>query len=155
MLIENATGRRVPVNITRMQLRDVQQMRPGWTPGFNWRLYFKYRNVEVYKIMVAGSDRIEGAIALEYQGDHIWVHLIEKSPLNRGVNEKYKYVAHHLFAFASKRSQELGADGFIAFDAKTELIEHYQREYGAIPVGMTRMFIPDVAGQRLIDVYLT
>ncbi|SDD02732.1 hypothetical protein SAMN02799630_02049 [Paenibacillus sp. UNCCL117] len=155
MLIENATGRQVPVTVTRMQLRDIQEMRPGWTPGFNWRLYFKYPAVEVYKIMVTGSNRIEGALALEYQGDHVWIHLIEKSPFNRGAAEQYKYVAHHLFAFAAKRSQELGAEGFIAFDAKTGLMEHYQQEYGAIAVGRTRMFIPDVAGQRLIDVYLT
>jgi hypothetical protein len=101
MLLETASGEYVPVTITLMQPRDINTMRPGWTPGFNWRLYFKYANVEVYKIMLLGSDRIEGAIALEPMQDHVWVHLIEKSPLNRGALEQYQFVAHHLFAFAA------------------------------------------------------
>jgi hypothetical protein len=131
MLLETASGEYVPVTITLMQPRDINTMRPGWTPGFNWRLYFKYANVEVYKIMLLGSDRIEGAIALEPMQDHVWVHLIEKSPLNRGALEQYQFVAHHLFAFAAYRSFEM-ADGFVSFDAKTGLVEHYMKRYGAV-----------------------
>lgn len=66
----------------------------------------------------------------------------------------YSYVIHHLFAFAAQRSFET-ADGFVAFDAKTGLIDHYRNNYGAVSVGShsIRMFIPDVAGKQLIDVY--
>jgi hypothetical protein len=155
MLVETATGIRKSANITRMQPRDVSTMKPGWTPGFNWRLYFRYKNVELYKIMVSGSTRIEGALALEPREDHVWVHLIEKAPFNRGVTEQYQYVAHHLFAFAAYRSFQMGLDGFVAFEAKTGLIEHYRRTYGAIQIGNgLRMFIPDLAAKQLIDVYL-
>jgi hypothetical protein len=154
MLIETASGERVPATITRMQSRDINTMRPGWTPGFNWRQYFRYANVEVYKIMLLGSNRIEGAIALEPREDHVWVHLIEKAPCNRGALEQYQFVAHHLFAFAAHRSFET-ADGFVSFDAKTGLVDHYRHRYGAVQIGNgKRMFIPDVAGRQLIDVYL-
>jgi len=153
VLLENATGNKVPITIISMQPRDLIQIRSGWTPGFNWNLYLRNEKIEVYKIMVLGSERIEGAIALEPRGDHVWVHLIEKAPHNRGEVEKYNFVAHHLFAFASKRSFEL-ADGFVAFDAKTNLIDHYRKNYGAEPVGSRRMIIPDIAGKHLINVYL-
>lgn len=105
--------------------------------------------------MILDSECIEGAIALEPRVDHVWIHLIEKAPHNRGNAEKYIYVAHHLFAFAAYRSFEL-ADGFVAFDAKTNLIGHYRKNYGAVSVGSNsvRMIIPDIAGKQLIDVYL-
>ncbi|CAH1195797.1 hypothetical protein PAECIP111893_00759 [Paenibacillus plantiphilus] len=155
MLTDNRTGQRVSVIIAPMQISDVRYMRPGWTPGFNWRQYFRMKNVEVYKICVAGSTRLEGAIALEHRGDHVWIHLIEKAPYNRGLLEQYKHVAHHLFAFATQRHLDHNGDGFVAFEIKTGLANHYIREYGAVPMSGSRMFIPDVAGLRLIEVYLT
>ncbi|KQN98990.1 hypothetical protein [Paenibacillus sp. Leaf72] len=154
MLFENETGYRIPIYITKMNIDDVKGMRPNWTPGFNWRLYFQMGNVEVYKICVVGSDQIEGAIALENRGDHEWIHLIEKAPHNRGVREKYKYVAHHLFAYAAQRHIEQGGDGFVAYEAKSGLIHHYVNEYGAVSMGSSRMFIPNVAGHNLIRLYL-
>lgn len=70
-----------------------------------------------------GSNQIEGAIALEPREDHVWIHLIEKAPHNRAAAELYTFVANHLFAFASQRSFET-ADGFVAFDAKSGLINN-------------------------------
>ncbi|AZN38352.1 hypothetical protein [Paenibacillus albus] len=129
-------------------------MRPTWTSGFNWKSYFRFPDVEVYKLCIVGSNRIEGAIALENRGDHMWVHLIEKNPMNRPPHDQYKYVAHHLFAFACQRHMELGGNGFVAFEAKTELISHYVKEYGAVQIGVSRMFIPDIVGRDLIGLYL-
>jgi hypothetical protein len=57
-------------------------------------------------------------------------------------------------AFAAYRSFEM-ADGFVSFDAKTGLVDHYMKRYGAVQIGNgQRMFIPGVAGRHLIDVYL-
>lgn len=154
MLIENSTGQMIPMCINPIKLIDIQHMKSDWTLTFDWTLYFEYENVEVYILTTEHSNYVEGAIALEYRGDHVWIHLIEKAPRNRAPQEKYKYIAHHLFAFATKRHLDQGGDGFVAFDSKTGLITHYIKEYSAERIGTTRMMIPCLAGQHLIDVYL-
>ena len=59
-----------------------------------------------------------------------------------------------MFAFAARLSFEIGGDGFIAIDAKTELIEHYQRAYGFERLGHSqRMILTTGAAARLIDQY--
>jgi hypothetical protein len=55
------------------------------------------------------------------------MHLIESAPQNFGFNKQYFGVAANLVAFTCKLSFELGFEGFVAFWAKTKLIDHYQK----------------------------
>ena len=52
-----------------------------------------------------------------------------------------------------KFSLDNGCDGFVAFTAKSDLIEHYQKELGAFLVIDRRMCIDDIAAGKLIEKY--
>jgi hypothetical protein len=63
-------------------------------------------------------------------------------------------VAANLVAYACKLAFEKGHDGFVSFDAKTELIAHYQQTLKARQAGRTqRMYLDQTAAQRLVDEY--
>lgn len=156
-MLLHRSGEHYPIVFFPLSPYDVKQMRKqkGWSLNFNWSVYFKYPSVEIYKLLVDGSDRIEGLLALEPMEDHAWVHLIESAPHNRGGNREFYGVGGHLLAFACKKSQEFGYDGFIVFQAKTNLIDHYENTYGATLIDRYgRMYIDDVAADRLIRLYL-
>jgi hypothetical protein len=53
-------------------------------------------------------------------------------------------------AFACKISNERGYEGYVAFDSKTVLIEHYKQTLGATHLIRQRMFVDPVAAERLI-----
>jgi hypothetical protein len=58
-----------------------------------------------------------------------------------------------LVAYACKISLESGYDGYVVFDSKTALIEHYMDKLHAKRLGGLRMYIDTSAAFRLIDKY--
>lgn len=54
---------------------------------------------------------------------------------------------------ACKVSFQKGFKGFVAFDAKTKLIQHYEKILGAYRFGGQRIIIPTQPAQILIDKY--
>lgn len=57
-------------------------------------------------------------------------------------------------ATAAKLSFELGNEGFVVFEAKTALIEHYEKTLSARRIGNSqRMFLDTTAASRLLEVY--
>jgi len=81
------------------------------------------------------------------------MHLIESAKFNKSQNKVYLGVPGNLVAFACKVSVEMGYEGFIAFDAKTALIKHYQDTLHATHFRGLRMFIETNAALRLIKQY--
>ena len=65
----------------------------------------------------------------------------------------YTGVPGNLVAFACKLSFEKGYDGYLAFDAKTLLIKHYQETLYATHSRGTKMMIETPAANRLINQY--
>ena len=65
----------------------------------------------------------------------------------------YLGVAGNLFAFACKLSFEKGYDGYVAFDSKSALIDHYKKNLGATHLGEQRMFIETVSALYLVKKY--
>jgi len=59
----------------------------------------------------------------------------------------------NLVAYACKRSMEKGYDGYVAFDSKTVLIEHFIKTLGAAYLGGQRMYIDDRTAAKLIQQY--
>lgn len=60
----------------------------GWT--FNWKTEFNDPAKEVYKLnIVNNSTIIQGLISLEIKADHIYMHLVENAPFNRGKSKMY------------------------------------------------------------------
>lgn len=127
----------------------------GWEKAFDWSDYFNRPSVELYKLVISGDDKIQGAIALEPQENFVLVHLVESAPTNRGPDREFYRVGSHLYAFACLRSRQLGFEGCVAFYAKTRLIAYNQRQLHALLLSRGgRMIIDETGAQRLIALYL-
>lgn len=81
------------------------------------------------------------------------MHLIESAKFNKGKSKVYFGVPGNLIAFACKVSVDKGYDGFLAFDAKSALIQHYQESLYATHFRGLRMFIEPNAALKLISHY--
>ena len=126
-------------------------MGPGWR--FDWR--DAVESVEVFKLIdPAAPDAILGLLALRRHENYVEVTLLESHPQNVGRTKRFRGIAGSLFAFAAQLSFAIGGEGFIAIDAKTELIEHFQRVYGFERLGHSqRMILTTGAAARLIGQY--
>lgn len=121
---------------------------------FDWHKEIKYQEREIYKLTIEGnSDIIQGLISLSTGPDHVFVHLIENAKFNIGKSKEFIGVAGNMFAFACKKSKEIGFDGFVVFIAKTKLIEYYKETLGAKLISAQRMIIEDREAAKLINQY--
>lgn len=121
---------------------------------FDWHMELKNKNNEVYKMTtVENKNIIQGLVSLQKREEFIYVSLVENAKFNRGKNKIYVGVGGNLFAFACKVSKEGGHEGFVGFDAKTLLIEHYNKTLGAERALGQRMIISDFNADILINQY--
>lgn len=124
--------------------------------SFDWKREIKLTDRVVYKLTTQENPTvIQGLISWSDLGDHIFVNLIESAPFNRGEERLYQGVAGNLFAIACQESFARGYDGFIVFESKTKLINHYSDLLGAQRLGGSiRMFVDSQAATHLIKFYL-
>ena len=87
-------------------------------------------------------------------GSH-FLSLIESAGFNKGKSRLYRGVAGNLVTYCCKISFENGYDGYLAFDAKTALVKHYQETLYATHFKGTKMMIETTAANRLISKYFT
>ena len=124
----------------------------GW--NFNWLGELKMRDRKVYKLTIKDNANIvQGLASISDYNDHFYLHLVESAPFNLGKNKLYEGVPGNLFAYACKLSLDKGYEGFVSFQSKTRLIEHYEKSLGAIHVGGHKMVIFPYAALRLINRY--
>ncbi len=152
--IENAlTSEVFDTEVVRLTNKDSRQIRKAdWQ--FNWHKELKDETKEVYKLTTANNPTIiQGLLSIEDKSDHIFMHLIESSKFNKGKEKVYLGVPGNLVAYACKVSVDKGYEGFLAFDAKTALIKHYEQSLFATHFRGLRMFIETSAALRLISQY--
>lgn len=152
--IENSiTGEVFDTVITLLKTEDKNQIKkPDWQ--FDWVKETQDKTKKVYKLTTVNNPTIiQGLLSIEDKQDHIFMHLIESAKFNKSQNKVYLGVPGNLVAFACKVSVEMGYEGFIAFDAKTALIKHYQDTLHATHFRGLRMFIETNAALRLIKQY--
>lgn len=87
------------------------------------------------------------------RGDHVYMHLVESAPFNKGKAKIYAGVPGNLVAFACRLSFQRGFEGNVSFISKTQLIEHYVKTLGAFHFGGRVMIIETYAALKLIDRY--
>lgn len=139
------------LRLTKNDLKQITKIN-GW--NFNWKAELKDNRKEVFKLTIPhNSEIIQGLLSLTIESDHIYMDLLENAPFNIGQKKLYEGVAGNLVAHACKMSFQHGFDGFVAFTAKTKLIEHYKKSLGAYTLGGQRMIIPTEAAQILVDKY--
>ena len=60
----------------------------GWL--FNWIEEYKQPEKEIYKLTIVGNQTvIQGLICIEIKADHVYIHLLENAPFNKGKNKMY------------------------------------------------------------------
>jgi len=154
-IVLRESGEEFSTILTPVKLKDLKGVRKKkgeWQ--FNWRDEVKIEERTVYKLTtVADPETIQGLVSIEDKGDHHYLHLVESAPSNFGKNKLHEGVAGNLFAFCCKLSSDSGNEGFVAFKAKTVLLEHYQKTLGATPEGGQRMIIYPEEASFLIDKY--
>lgn len=153
--IENVTtGDSFPTSVLPFSVKDRKTVskKNGWV--FDWKYEHLQPEREVYKLtIVNNSSIIQGLISLEMKSDHIFMHLVESAPFNKGKAKVYAGVPGNLVAFACKLSFQNGFEGNVSFISKTQLIDHYTRTLGALHFGGRIMIIPTPAAMKLIERY--
>jgi hypothetical protein len=139
--------------ITKADLKNINK-KEGWL--FDWRYELKHPERDIYKLTIVNNQNIiQGLVSLEVKPDHVYMHLVESAPFNKGKTKLYAGVPGNLVAFTCKLSFQRGHEGNVAFISKTQLIDHYTESLGAIHVGGRLMIIDSAAALNLINKYFS
>jgi len=153
--IENvSTGDSFATDVSPLLRSDLKSVsiKNGWL--FNWKKELDASEREVYKLTIQGNSTIvQGLVSLSIEPDHVFMHLIESAPFNKGKSKVYLGVPGNLVAYACRLSFQKGYSGFIAFHSKTKLIDHYIKNLGAFHVGGLLMTIDTLPAKTLIEKY--
>ena len=153
--IENViTGDSFATEISILTSSDIKSITKakGWL--FNWREEFKNPVRDIYKLTIVNNPTIvQGLISLEVKADHVYMHLVENAPFNKGQTKVYSGVAGNLVAFACKLSFQRGHEGNVSFLSKSQLVAHYEKTLGALHFGGRVMIIETQSALKLIHKY--
>ena len=139
------------IRLSKPDLKIITKVK-GW--NFNWKAEFDDITKEVYKLTIANNTNIiQGLLSISIESDHVYMNLLESAPFNIGKHKIYEGVAGNLVAYACKISFQKGFDGYVAFIAKSKLIEHYENALGAYHFKNQRMIIETDAARILVEKY--
>ena len=137
--------------LTYQDLKHITK-KNGW--NFKWKQELNDCAKQVYKLTILNNPEIvQGLLTVSIEADHIFMNLLENAPFNIGKTKLYEGVAGNLVAFACRMSFQHGFDGYVAFVAKTKLINHYEATLGAYHFGGQRMIIPTPQAEFLVRKY--
>jgi hypothetical protein len=148
------TGDSFSTDIVITDQNDLKSIskKEGWL--FDWKSEFKKPDRDVYKLTIVNNQSvIQGLISLSVRTDHVYMHLIESAPFNKGKDKVYTGVPGNLVAFACRLSFQRGFEGYLSFLSKTNLINHYEKTLGAVHVGGNLMIINTISALKLINKY--
>ncbi|MGC4103619.1 hypothetical protein [Ferruginibacter sp.] len=153
--VENAfSGDSFPTEISHLTKDDIKQAtkKNGWL--FNWKKEFETSSREIYKLTIQGNPTvIQGLLSISIEEDHVYMHLIESAPFNKGKTKIYLGVPGNLVAYACRLSFQKGFAGFVSFHSKTKLIDHYIKTLGAFHFGGHLMIIETLPAKMLVEKY--
>ena len=153
-ILNTVSGDSFQTEVIRVSKSDLKYItkNKGW--NFNWKQEFDEIKKEVYKLTIVNNPNIiQGLLSLTIEQDHIFMDLLESAPFNIGKHKIYEGVAGNLVAYACKISFQKGFEGYVAFTAKTELIDHYEKTLGAYYFKNQRMIIETQASRILVEKY--
>lgn len=153
--VENViTGDSFQTEVSLVSISDLKNVTKKNSWLFNWKFEHKQPQREVYKLTILGNPNIiQGLICIEVKSDHVYMHLVENAPFNKGKTKMYTGVAGNLVAFACRLSFQRGHEGNVSFLSKSQLIDHYEKTLGAVHFGGRVMIIETNAAVKLIDRY--
>lgn len=145
-LVETKTEKVVDTVVSTANIKDLKL--ENW--NFDWQKEINFG--KVFKLTLENDEEIQGLLSLidDTDSNAIYVRLVESAPHNLGINRKYDGVGGHLFAEACKQAIEKGFDA-IYFDAKTNLIKHYENTLGAKLIGVNNRMI--LEGEKFYELF--
>ena len=148
------TGDSFATDISLVSATDLKEVIKKNNWQFDWKFELKQPQRDVYKLTIVNNQSvIQGLISLEIKSDHVYMHLVESAPFNKGKTKVYAGVPGNLVAFACKLAFQRGHDGNVSFFSKTQLVQHYIDTLGAMHVGGRIMIIDTIAALKLINKY--
>lgn len=148
------TGDSFATDISLVTTADLKTVIKKNNWQFDWKLEFKQPQRDVYKLTIVNNPSvIQGLISLEIKSDHVYMHLVESAPFNKGKTKVYAGVPGNLVAFTCKLAFQRGHEGNVSFFSKTQLVRHYIDTLGAVHVGGRIMIIGTIAALKLINKY--
>ena len=120
---------------------------------FDWSITEK-AGYHIYELFLENDDTVQGRISVKVDGGVADVDIVETAPHNYGHTGIYEGVGAHLFAIACQVSLDAGCDGFVAFTAKSNLVEYYKEKLNARVFRGRRMYIDENAAKILLDKYM-
>ena len=153
-ILNTVSGDSFQTEVIRLGKSDLKHIakNKGW--NFNWKTEFDDIKKEVYKLTIVNNPSIiQGLLSVTMEHDHVFMNLLESAPFNIGKHKMYEGVAGNLVAYACKISFQKGYDGYVAFTAKSKLIEHYEKTLGAYHFKNQRMIIETQAAKILVEKY--
>ncbi len=152
-LRDSKTGELVNTQFSSIKITPnvAQKLRDsGW--NFNWG-DSTLASSSIYQLNLENDNVIQGLIALEKADGFVYAKLAESNPRNIGVSGLYKGVGGLLFAIACEKNVKYGFGGVVCFDSKTKLVSYYNKAFGAISLGGTRMAIFEDAAAKIMEIY--
>ena len=153
-IVNTISGDSFQTEVSTLKSSDLKSIskKTGW--NFDWKQEFENFSKEVYKLTIINNQEIvQGLLSISLEKDHVFMNLLENAPFNIGENKLYEGVAGNLVAYACKISFQKGLEGFVAFTAKSNLIEHYEKTLGAFHFKNQRMIIDTQSAKFLVTKY--
>lgn len=150
-LIEKSTGKIVETEYYSRISPITEAEYDSWK--FNWQTTVE-NGYTIYELFVKGDATVQGRISLKIDGGVADIDIVETAPHNYGSRGKYEGIGGHLFAIACQISFQSGCDGFVAFTAKSSLVDYYRSTLGAKVIRGQRMYIDGASASILINKYL-
>ena len=118
-IVNTISGDSFQTEISIFTKKDLIQVTKTNNWLFNWRKELKALDREVFKLTIENNlNVIQGLTSLTINHDHVFIHLVENAPFNRGKKKLYEGVPGNLVAYACKISFERGNQGFVSFTQK-------------------------------------
>src|SRR5690554_711399 len=131
-ILNTISGDSFQTEISTLKKTDLKNVlkKNGW--NFDWKSEFNDLTKEVYKLTIVNNQNIiQGLLSITVETDHIYMNLLESAPFNIGKQKLYEGVSGNLVAYACKLAFQKGHEGFVAFTAKSRLInimrKHWER----------------------------
>ncbi len=120
--IENIiTGDSFQTEVSLITTSDLKSTTKKNNWVFDWKGEFKQPEREVYKLTIVGNPSIiQGLMSIEIKTDHVYLHLVENAPFNKGKSKVYAGVPGNLVAFACRLSFQRGHEGNVSFLSKSQ-----------------------------------
>lgn len=148
------TGDSFPTEVTVLRKEELKNVAKNKGLLFDWKDEFKHPERDIYKLSIVGNPNIiQGLLCIEIKENHVYMHLVENAPFNRGSEKVYAGVAGNLVGFACRVSFQRGLEGNVSFMSKTQLIDYYEKSLGAFHFGGQIMIIETQSALKLIGKY--